>query len=269
MQWLQSDLLRARQVQDAFLVVPRNARGVHLATGYRPAYDVGGDFYDAVFLPDGRVVALMGDVAGRGLSAALVMARVSTEFRRLAMERLGPRRVLLGVNEWLSQQSLSTEIFVTAACVQLEPARGQWRVANAGHPSPLVRRRSGSVTPMAQASGPPLGLWAGDEVDYDEQSVPAVAGDIVILFTDGLPDAACPLDPAAGLRAVEAHVGAAPHDAEAIRDRLLEALRRSDGRPDDAAVLALSVTAETFGRPASGRFPARQAAPVGVDRSVG
>jgi serine phosphatase RsbU (regulator of sigma subunit) len=269
MQWLQSDLARARQVQDAFLVVPGNSRGVRLATGYRPAYDVGGDFYDAVFLPDGRVVALVGDVAGRGLSAALVMARVSTEFRRLAMERLGPRRVLLGVNQWLTQQSLSTEIFVTATCVQLEPARGQWRAANAGHPSPLVRRRGGAVAQMAPASGPPLGLWANDEVDYEEQGVQAAAGDIVILFTDGLPDAANPADPVAGLRAVEDHVSAAPHDAEAIRDRLLESLKRADGRPDDAALLTLSVGDETFSRPASGRFPARQPRPIGLDRSVG
>src|SRR4051812_20124426 len=175
-----ADLARARRVQRGFLPGLRARRGVRVTSAYRPAFEVGGDFYDLVHLPGGGMTALIGDVAGKGVSAALLMARIGPELRRLAAAGLGPRRVLEEAERWLARQRLAGA-FVSAACVQL--SRGRWLAANAGHVVPLLRRRRGVVLRLARPSGCPLGLGLPEAGPYREEVWPALPGDTLVLAT--------------------------------------------------------------------------------------
>src|SRR5262249_55434471 len=137
------DLGIARQIQRRFLpaLAPR-VGGFRVAAEYRPAFEVGGDFYDLVPTGDAQATAVIGDVSGKGMAAALVMARVSSEFRRLARGECPPEALLGQLNAAMCEQS-PDDSFVTAACLQLDAARRTVRVANAGHVLPLLRRAGG------------------------------------------------------------------------------------------------------------------------------
>jgi sigma-B regulation protein RsbU (phosphoserine phosphatase) len=246
MESFRDDLLRARAVQRSFLPeFERERAGVQVAGEYRPAHAVGGDFYDVVHLRDGRVTALIGDVAGKGIAAALLMARVSTECRRLAGDKVGPRRILERVDAYLATQSLS-DSFVTAACVQLQTARRRWVACNAGHVAPLLRRRSGEVLTMTNSARPALPLGLGlagfpGVSPYVEDEIPAEPGDVMLLVTDGVLEMLGVPHDHQGHRLAEL-LGAAA-DLDDLCRRVFDAAENSPAPPrDDAALLALAVT---------------------------
>ncbi len=257
-EWLEDDLTRAGKVQRSFLPdLPTTIQGLRIAVRYRPAYDVGGDFYDVVRLPDGRVTALIGDVAGKGVTAALMMARVSTEFRRLALERLGPRRLLERLNDWILAHAPSDDIFVTAASIQMQPARGRWIAANAGHVCPLLRRQDGTIFPFAEASGTPLGIGLSRD-PYEEVSVDAHRGDVLVLATDGIVEVLHQSDAPYTEAGLLELLRMAPAEVNGMVDHVLAAVERCPGRRDDATLLAMALEAPS---PelwlAEGRGPAR------------
>src|SRR5262249_61175133 len=101
--------------------------GVRASAEYWPAYHVGGDYSDLVSVGDNRAIAVIGDVAGKGVPAALLMSRVSHDFRRLARAGLSPRELLTQLNASLFEQS-TDEAFVTAECVSLDAVRGRIEV---------------------------------------------------------------------------------------------------------------------------------------------
>jgi len=186
--WLDLDMAAAGEVQRTFLPpLEQRWRGVEIAAEYRPAHQVGGDFFDVATRPEGRLTAIVGDVAGKGVSAALVMARVSSEFRRFAAAGLRPRGILEGVNRWLDQQDLCDK-FVTAVCVELDLRWGLWIVASAGHPAALLRRTDGTLEELGGVGGPALGLGGVAAWRCEEESEMAEAGDTLLLMTDGLSD---------------------------------------------------------------------------------
>src|SRR5258706_2315111 len=153
---LQRDLEAARRIQRSFLPsLPPTVGGFRVAAEYRPAFDVGGDFYDVCSRRAGHLRAVIGDVSGKGVSAALFMSRVSSEVRRLAPAVNSPRRLLEELNRRFGDDGDDT--FVTAASVELDAASRRIIIANAGHVVPLVRRASGSVLPLGgRVSGPPI-----------------------------------------------------------------------------------------------------------------
>src|SRR4051794_13893555 len=118
--WLEQDMLAARELQRTFLpeVAGTNSAGVRVFTEDMPAYTVGGDFYDFVDLGNGRVLGVIGDVSGKGVTAALNMARVSADVRRLATEVSGPAELLDRLNHGLSAR-MQDDRFVTALAVLL------------------------------------------------------------------------------------------------------------------------------------------------------
>jgi sigma-B regulation protein RsbU (phosphoserine phosphatase) len=233
--WHERDLARARQLQRRFLPHLRSRPGLKVVAGYRPAFQVGGDFYDLVHLPDGRVTALIGDVSGKGVSAALLMAPVSTELRRLAGERLGPRRILVEAERWFAGQRFG-ERFVTAACVQLQPAHRRWMVANAAHVVPLLRRKDGTVLRLAEPSGCPLGTGLPGPGRYREEEFPAHPGDTLVLVTDGLVGALDAQDE--DLRRM---VAGCRGDVDGLRRALWRRLPLDHAPRDDATLLALQL----------------------------
>ena len=142
--WLEQDLAAAGVIQRTFLpeALGENSAGVRVVAEYMPAYAVGGDFYDFVDLGNGRVMGMIGDVSGKGVTAALTMSRVSADVRRLATEVSGPAELLERLNHTLSAR-MQDDWFVTALCVLLDAPNRRWIFANAGHVLPLLRRSTG------------------------------------------------------------------------------------------------------------------------------
>ncbi len=167
---------------------------------YCPAKFVGGDYFDYVPLPDGKLAVLLGDVSGKGISASLLMAKLSSEARygllleksyAAAMERLNR---VYSENRWGDR-------FVTFVLTILEPKTGTLRVYNAGHLYPMVAKTDGTVEFIGEGrNGFPLGVVP--DATYEETVYTLAPGDAVALMSDGLPDAIDADDRALGGRGV-------------------------------------------------------------------
>jgi serine phosphatase RsbU (regulator of sigma subunit) len=193
----------ARLVQRQFLPesLPELA-GWRVAAFYRPALRVGGDFYDFIPLPDGRVMVVIGDVTDKGVPAALVMASTHSLLRAAAPRLISPGAVLETVNELLCKDT-PVQMFVTCLALVLDGASGQVTFANAGHDVPYVRT-AGAVAEL-RAKGMPLGLMPGST--YDEQTFTFSPGDLALLHSDGLSEAHGPGHEMFGFHRVAALTG--------------------------------------------------------------
>ena len=129
--------------------------GWHVSAYYRPAREVGGDFYDFVELPEGQIGFVIGDVTDKGVPAAMVMAATRSVLRASAARVVSPGEVLGRVND-LMCPDMPAKMFVTCMYGVLEPSTGRFRFANAGHNLPYVRTAEG--TTELRATGMPLGL---------------------------------------------------------------------------------------------------------------
>lgn len=222
--------------------------GVEIAAGYRPAYEIGGDFFEVDHLGAGRFSFVVGDVAGKGVSAALIMARVSSEVRRFARTGRKPSRLLAGVNRWLDGQGLSDR-FVTATAVQLDLQAGTWTAASAGHPPALLFRRSGEVLVLAPGGGPGLGFGGLARWRCEDHVVAVEDDDLLLVLTDGVTDR---LDTVA-LTALSRQALPSPERSAVslpeLRRRILDHAAGAAGEPDDATLLVVRVSSSaTRGR---------------------
>ena len=175
----------ARDIQTALL--PKAVRappGYGVEAYYQPAADVGGDFYDIIYLPDGRAGLIVGDVTGHGIGAALLMAATMSTLRAEAPLLASPGTVLARVNDKICEE-IPPGNFVTCLYAVLDPASGRLSFANAGHPLPYVRTQAGVVE--ARARGMPLGLIPGSV--YEEKEITLAVGDHTIFYTDGITEA--------------------------------------------------------------------------------
>ena len=175
----------ASQLQKALLPerLP-SVPGLRLAARYLPGgagTDVGGDWYDAIALPDGRLGLVMGDVAGRGVKAAASMGQLRSALRAYALEGASPAEVLERLNRF--QFQLDEDSMATVIMLVLDPSKGTLRWANAGHPPPLIVTPDG-VQYLEGAGGVPLG--AIDDPVYREDEAALSPGTTVVLYTDGL-----------------------------------------------------------------------------------
>ncbi len=243
--WLEQDMLAARELQRTFLpeVAGTNSAGVRVFTEYMPAYTVGGDFYDFVDLGNGRVLGVIGDVSGKGVTAALNMARVSADVRRLATEVSGPAELLDRLNHGLSAR-MQDDRFVTALAVLLDLPNRRWIFANAGHVLPLLRRSTGVVSRVAYSSGPPLGIVA--HAQYREEVISVAARDILLLATDGvfeiLSASRRPCSTMGQCQFTDL-VSGAPHDIDEIGKRIkATAAASAGGGRDDLTLLGLQIS---------------------------
>jgi phosphoserine phosphatase RsbU/P len=245
---IERDLEAARRIQRSFLPsLPPSVGGFRVAAEYRPAFDVGGDFYDVYSTRPGRLAAVIGDVSGKGVSAALFMSRVSSEVRRLAPTLKSPWRLLDALNRRFGSDG-ADDTFVTAASVELDAAARRVNVANAGHVVPLVRRASGAVLPLGGPSGPPIGMLP--HPSYREESFSLGVGDVVILMTDGVPEALHREFDALGTWRLLDLIARAPRDPAEINRRILDAVdREGTGSVDDVTLLSIEVTAEATSAP--------------------
>jgi phosphoserine phosphatase RsbU/P len=194
--------------------------------------DVGGDFYDAVRLDDGRLSLTIGDVAGKGLQAASIMGRLRSAVRAYAVENDGPETVLTLVD----RLAYGEEAMATAQNLVLEPATGVLRYANAGHPPGLRISAQGECTWLDGALAPPLGT------SWDKRSSATTqleAGDRLLLFTDGLVERRDELLDT-GLEQVCKVAGeGTQEDLATLSDAVLAAMSTDEGFEDDVALLAV------------------------------
>lgn len=254
--WSHVDMASARKVQRRFLppASDLHAGRVRVVSKYLPAFAVGGDFYDVVDLGGGRVLATIGDVSGKGVTAALMMSRVSSELRRLAFELDSPAEILTRLNRELPAW-MDDDRFVTIACVHLDLVRGRWTAANAGHVFPLLRRGDGRVAQVARLSGPPIGIVASTV--YADETFSAESGDILLLTTDGVSEIlsssederVSPVNRSltgpllgAGEDGLQRLVESAPHDVAEISRLVASAVERTPLERDDAAILGLQLS---------------------------
>jgi sigma-B regulation protein RsbU (phosphoserine phosphatase) len=184
----------AREIQRALLPRERpEIPGYTFWECYRPALEVGGDSYDYIRTGDdgradgARWVIGVGDVAGKGLPAALLSAAVNPEIRHAVRGGAPPAEVLTRVNRHVVDGGFDAR-FVTMILAELDPRRHQVTLCNAGHERPLIRRVDGGVEPLElPGSGPPLGVVA--DAVYAATSIDLEPGELLVLHSDGLVDA--------------------------------------------------------------------------------
>jgi hypothetical protein len=175
-----AELDAARDIQQR--LVPQSIptlTGCRIETSYLPAQEVGGDFYQILAQPDGRVIIAIGDVSGKGLKAAMTGVLVIGALRTLASEDLGPAEILMRLNAELVRAGDGG--FVTCFCAELEPG-GSLRIANAGHLAPFCNGRE-----IQMPGALPLGLHP--HAAYEESTVTLEPSDRLTLLSDGVVEA--------------------------------------------------------------------------------
>lgn len=235
---IEQELRTARAIQQAFL--PREVPafpGWQLLPYYRPAREVGGDFYDFFVFKDGKLGLVIGDVTGKGIPAALVMATVHTMLRSTMQETISPAGVLARVNELLIAE-IPEGMFVTCFYAVLDLASGHVRYANAGH-EPPYRHRPGSAAEL-WATGMPLGLMP--DTCYEEYEADLAPGETLLFYSDGLVEAHAPDGEMLGFPRLETYLKNAGGEM-ALVDLLLERLNAFTGegweQEDDVTLLTL------------------------------
>ncbi len=151
-----------------------------------PARDVGGDFYDFMFIDDSRFLFIIGDVAGKGVPAALLMAKIQTLIRTVAKEEKGPEEILRQANREFAVNN-DTCAFVTVFCGILNVVTGELLYSNGGHNPPLIIRADGEMTMMTGAHNPAVGFY--EDSRYTAEMVRLSPGDSVFMYTDGITEA--------------------------------------------------------------------------------
>ncbi len=182
---IQQELKVAALIQQTLLPKELPARlGWKVDAFYRPARSVGGDFYDFVDLPNGRLGVAIGDVTDKGVPAALVMATCRSMLRAAALDHERPGEVLAEVNDTLVDE-IPPAMFVTCLYAIIDTSTGMMSLANAGHNLPYVRTGDGVIE--LRATGMPLGLMKG--MDYEERSFTFSSEDVMVLTSDGITEA--------------------------------------------------------------------------------
>ena len=181
------DLLLAGQVQRGIMPAVPAAPGYEFFAYYQPVYPVGGDYYDFVPLPHGRLAVVVGDVAGKGMPAAMMMAQFASETRHRVRLASAPETAAAALNGQLHEYDME-ELFITLCLGVLEFGPRRFTYCSAGHPLPLIRRADGRIEEQGvDDAGYPLGI-AADAV-YRQVSLDLEPGDVIIIYSDGVTDA--------------------------------------------------------------------------------
>jgi serine phosphatase RsbU (regulator of sigma subunit)/pSer/pThr/pTyr-binding forkhead associated (FHA) protein len=247
---VERDLELAGQVQRSIL--PEQAPqlpGYQFFTHYHAALEVGGDYYDFIPLPQDRLAITLGDVAGKSVPAAILMAKLSSDVRSCLLTEKEPAAAISRLNQMLYPHLAQTDRWVTLTAALLDAGRHAVTLVNAGHCLPLLYRRasnSWSDAMPTDLSGVPLGVV--ETPVYTACQVELNPGDTLLFFTDGVPDAMNFEQQQFKLQGIhEALVGGGPYTAESAGQRLVRALgdfSAGYSQYDDITIVC-------FGRPAS------------------
>lgn len=186
---IESELRIAGEIQAGFLppaLRPEQRARVDFAARIKPAREAGGDLYDGFFLADGRFLLVVGDVSGKGVSAALFMAVTATAIRALASSGCEPGELLTRVNHLLCERN-DTLQFVTVFAALFDPATGDLFWTNCGHPSPFVVHDQATLTTLQAPRATPLAVF--DTHTYATHHTHLARGDTLVVYTDGVSEA--------------------------------------------------------------------------------
>jgi serine phosphatase RsbU (regulator of sigma subunit)/predicted ester cyclase len=237
---VEQELRVARRIQQASLPkeVP-TLESWQLSPLYRPAREVGGDFYDFHFLSEGRLGLVVGDATGKGVPAALVMSTTCGMLQAVSqtLDSFSPSEVLEQVNETLLSR-IPPNMFVTCFYAILDPHSGSVVYANAGHDMPYLHR-NGNAEEL-RARGMPLGLMPG--MDYEEKKTMFHVGEAALFYSDGLVEAHDPQGEMFGfprLRELVAEHGEEPSLEEALLEELYSFVGEGWEQEDDITLVTL------------------------------
>ena len=240
-QKLEQELAMAHEVQSALLpMMFRQLDRFEVAARSIPCRSVGGDFYDVITLDNGRAAFVLGDVSGKGISAALLaaMAQGGIQTQLITIRSLAD--AVTNLNRLVAQKSAANR-FITLFCGMLDAA-GNFSYVNAGHNPPILARSDGRMELLSTKS---LVVGAFDFAEYEAKTTKVEAGDAIVMFTDGVTEAVNGSDEMFGDDRLERLVArAVKSSAERIRDTILEeVLEFTRGLPqgDDITLLAIKV----------------------------
>ncbi|WP_405603965.1 SpoIIE family protein phosphatase [Streptomyces sp. NBC_01410] len=226
--------------------------GAQIAVRYRSARlgrDIGGDWYDIIALPGGRVGAVIGDVQGHDTDAAAVMGQLRIVLRAYAAEGHTPATVMARASVFLHE--LDTERFATCMYAEADLTTGVVQLVRAGHIDPLIRDTDGDCRRLPVEGGLPLGLSAEfGRLEYPVSTVELDPGQTLVLCTDGLVEQPG-IDLDDGMQLLTSLVRSGPRDLQLLADRLCEVVDERGGE-DDVALLLLrrrgAFTSQSGGR---------------------
>jgi sigma-B regulation protein RsbU (phosphoserine phosphatase) len=242
---LEHEIELARQIQKTFL--PEHLPefpGWELAATWLTARQVGGDCYDVIELPDGRLGLLIADVSDKGMAAALFMALTRTLVRAVVYETPSPAEVLRRINALIIPDNRQ-DMFVTAVYGVLSLESGEFTYANAGHNPPVWVCRAGKTLESLRRTGAALGIIA--DFSIGERTISLGLDDLLLLYTDGLTEAFSPEDDLYGEeRLLEVLKTAETFPVRGVLDTIEASVKQFMGplpSADDLTMLALKRTA--------------------------
>ena len=222
---VRDELEVARELQHELL--PKEAPAVEaydFAFSYRAANTIGGDFYDFLELPDGRLLLVIGDASGHGMAAGLLMAIANSTLKVASDLESSPVAIAKLVNRALYQTG-GRRAFMTLFLGLLSPDEGRLEYCCAGHPYPLLRRADGKILELGRSSLP-LGLRL--DLELTSQVATLEAKDLLLLYTDGIPEAIDTQGEAFGFERLK-EIMATGGEPRAVHDRILGQLARFEG----------------------------------------
>ena len=235
----QHDLALAKSIQDSFLPdSPPEISGYHAAFQMRSAFEVGGDFYDAIQMPDKRTAYIIGDISGKGVSAAMIMSSILSDLR-MELSFGGSAGEILGrFNQALCQKAQSG-MFVSLVLMILDPVTHRLKVANAGHLPPIQILKD-RIWQHSEASGPPAGIVS--DITYDCEVLNLEAGEMILLYTDGITEARNSSHEMLGSGRLMSWLDDAPDSVDACVEYLIDNVSHftgEAGQSDDITLLML------------------------------
>ncbi|HOC17459.1 MAG TPA: PP2C family protein-serine/threonine phosphatase [Vicinamibacterales bacterium] len=237
---LKNDLEVARGIQSAMLPQATYSDPCLEAFGLtRPANTVGGDFYDVLPRPDGRLVVALGDVAGKGSPAALLMALLLAIFRTLLDEGLEGADLARRLNAQVCRHAPPSR-FITLFMAACDPCTGRLVYVNAGHMPALVRRNSGEIERLTEGD---VALGMFEHSTYSAHETWLQTGESVVLYSDGVTEAenhqGRPFEESGLIKVVQAYSAAGPRDVAHAVLRLVEEHAQETSLADDVTLLVL------------------------------
>lgn len=237
-----NEMAIAHGVQKALL--PQSfpqSEGYEFFASYDAAQAVGGDYYDAMNLPEGKICFSFGDVAGKGVPGALIMSRMNSCVRSTMKHVFDVETAMNAINDHMCESAVEGR-FVTYVLAILDPATGEICISNAGHMPPVIRRANGELETFDDDDlvGPPIGVVDG--YPYDVECKTLEKGDLMVIVTDGVDEAMDPNDQFYTAERMLDFVKNGPAGAEEMATALLADVRRhANGRAqnDDITIMVL------------------------------
>jgi len=226
-QRLVKDMEFARTVQESFLPqkTPEISR-YKFSAHYTPAQEVGGDFYDFIYFDGEHTGVVIGDVSGKGVPAALYMAKLGSDLRTLAFTEKDPASALEKLNNLLAERS-RRGMFATLLYIELASESGKLTISNAGHLPPLIKKSDNTVTKLSTAGGSPLGMLSG--MKFGQEIAALDPGETVVLYTDGIIEAMNAKEELYGYERFEALVRKSGSDPDSLKSAIIEDVNRFTG----------------------------------------